>query len=374
MSNDAQELRAIGKPEAIAKVSATISKIVASIEPVVADAENEFHQFKYASWQAVQPHVRAACIEHNLTIIPSIVSAQYLPVERTVEGEKKLSTRILIEMSFTLVDDKSATCITIPWFGEADSSDDKGLQAAASIATKYFYLKLFKIATPEDEDSDGSAGGAGAPRPGSQKARDQAIAAKKATKEQETKKPEEKPPAKKPAPKAAPKAAPEPEPEPEETEEPKEGTDLQNIADEVFGKGENGEEIPPWPLHEYQEEPDDRSEEWPRLVLGYELSDRAKIKGRHPHFAAFNDACSQQQINAFRKSCKRDFEGREIVVLSLVDGLYRNWNCQYMNLADAPKGTFTIAIDFVNNASEETLKEMAELVDLGWRSDPFRDD
>lgn len=350
MPEDLDEFRPIGDAAAIAKVSATIRKIINSIEPIVTDAESDYHEFKYASWQAVQPHVRASCIEHGLTIIPSIEHVEYITLSK---GDKDL-VRVLIRMSFTIVDDGSTTSITVPWWGESEASDDKGLQAAASIATKYFLLKLFQIATPEDVDTDSKAGGP-KQRSGSRANRDQAIAAKKAVA------------GKKPSKGAAPAKRPRKQAAPAKTDPAKRPAKKQPPKEPQEAKPATGE-LPPSPLEGMHEEPSNESTEWPREILGYKL-DGVEVKD--PHFQAFGDPPTQRQVTAFRNSCKKQFAERELAAVSLIDGYYRNYYASYVSLTDVPKGAFTVAIDFVNNAAEETLKEFSKLVDQHILSDPF---
>lgn len=125
----------------------SILEVCASIGTIGKNGENTHFKFKYQAWDDVLPAVRAACVQHKLTIMPNVTA-----VER--DGKK---VQVWIQFHFFCGDSTAVST----YIGESLDNDDKALQKAITSATKYFYLKTFMIPCSDDTDNDGD----GAPKP-----------------------------------------------------------------------------------------------------------------------------------------------------------------------------------------------------------------
>lgn len=110
--------------------------------------------YTYQGWEDVLPAVRHACDEAGLVILPSIKSSE-TTIGQTKNGGTSYRTTVVME--FVLGAAGSPDTAVMTWAGEAIDTGDKGLQKAATSATKYFLLKLFQIATKEDAGHDPDA-------------------------------------------------------------------------------------------------------------------------------------------------------------------------------------------------------------------------
>lgn len=108
--------------------------------------------FAFQAWEDVLPAVRAKLIEFGVVFKPEIVSHTVTPYERQ---DKKINYQHVVHMRFTFVaDDDREDREEHSWYGESLDTGDKGLQKAATSATKYFLLKFFMI---PDKDTDTDA-------------------------------------------------------------------------------------------------------------------------------------------------------------------------------------------------------------------------
>lgn len=148
-------------------VIAAINKARASIGHIakgsVAKAEGKKDNlgYTYQGWEDVLPAVRSACDEAGLIILPSIKNHTTTVTERPAKDWNgndviKSSYRTEVVMEFVLLAEGGEP-LTMTWAGEAIDTGDKGMQKAATSATKYFLLKLFQVPTKEDATHDPDA-------------------------------------------------------------------------------------------------------------------------------------------------------------------------------------------------------------------------
>lgn len=141
----------------------TLNAVRKEIGSIEKNGKNNFHNYKFQSWEDVLVKVRAACDNHGLMIFPSVTDYQ---TSQVVNDKEKKSYRTIVSFKFTVADIPSGESMEMVWLGEADDSGDKGVNKAGTAAYKYFCLKLFQITTKDDEDPDGqSPNVAVAPKP-----------------------------------------------------------------------------------------------------------------------------------------------------------------------------------------------------------------
>lgn len=121
--------------------------------------------YKYASEDEILARVKAGMSKYHVTIYPEIVS-DTVQVERRDYTKKKYSktgdalppeecveytTRANMNMHI-VNDDNPNEQIIVPWFMLATSSDTaQSYGSALTYANRYFHLKFFNIATPDDD-------------------------------------------------------------------------------------------------------------------------------------------------------------------------------------------------------------------------------
>lgn len=138
----------------MSKISDAILKVSFSVGKIEKNGKNQHFNFKYQAWDDVLPEVRNACIAHDLTIIPSVVSVTH--VKTAWDSDSKPNEKVIVLVNFTLLKDEES--LTFQFAGEALNNDDKSIQKAITSATKYFFLKTFMIPCQGDTDPDGDHG------------------------------------------------------------------------------------------------------------------------------------------------------------------------------------------------------------------------
>lgn len=137
-----------------------IVAVMSAVDKVNKDARNDFHNYNYASDEAIVTEVRAAMIKHKLIAVPNQKSCT---VQKLSDAEGDLTT---IQVEYTLIDADSGEELKASVFGQGHDKLDKGVYKASTGAEKYFLLKTFMIPTGDDpERSNGSAPSRARPRP-----------------------------------------------------------------------------------------------------------------------------------------------------------------------------------------------------------------
>ena len=140
----------------MSKIAEAILKVSFSVGHVEKGGTNEHFKFKFQAWDDVLPAVRNACVEHGLTVVPSIVDvSKHVTTYQDKYGEKQIP-KVTVQMSFTLMTGDET--LVFDYFGESLDTDDKAIQKAATSATKYFFLKTFMIPVEGEVDPDEEKG------------------------------------------------------------------------------------------------------------------------------------------------------------------------------------------------------------------------
>ena len=127
------------------KQNTVISKIAAvskAIGGVPASGTNTHFRYQFQPWEEVRRAVRDACLVEGLWVTESMTDCR-------VESNK---TVVCIEITYH-ADGESLSTL---WYGEANDTQDKGVQKAATSAVKYAWLKTFML-TDQDPDPDAGA-------------------------------------------------------------------------------------------------------------------------------------------------------------------------------------------------------------------------
>lgn len=142
------------KPSTLAAKILEVMKVVDRIEK---DKRNDFHNYKYASEDAVVTALREAFIAQKIICTPSQKSCVAMK-KTTAKGESAITS---VEVEFTLEDVETGEKRLATFWGQGEDASDKGVYKAATGAEKYYLLKTFLIPTGDDPENDRSANGGG---------------------------------------------------------------------------------------------------------------------------------------------------------------------------------------------------------------------
>ena len=109
------------------------------LKPIVKDASNDFHHYKYVSSSAVLNSIDDLIKVEGLLLIPEITSQH-----EDIDG-------IRLDMVYTWYDVDSAESLKVPWYAQSNDKQDTALGKALTYAEKYFILKFFQIPTDVDD-------------------------------------------------------------------------------------------------------------------------------------------------------------------------------------------------------------------------------
>jgi hypothetical protein len=130
-----------------------ILKVMSLVGPVHKDKRNDFHGYGYASDEAIVTALRNALIEAGLCITPSQKSCVEV-IQKNAKGEETTLTKL--EVQFILTDASTGETSAATFFGYGSDKMDKGVYKAMTGAEKYFLMKTFLIATPDDPENEGA--------------------------------------------------------------------------------------------------------------------------------------------------------------------------------------------------------------------------
>jgi hypothetical protein len=79
--------------------------------------------------------------------------------ERITSGGGSEGYHTLARMSITFADGETGETYTVPWYGEANDYQDKGVNKAATLGLKYALMKTFLIGSEDDPDAESTSSG-----------------------------------------------------------------------------------------------------------------------------------------------------------------------------------------------------------------------
>jgi hypothetical protein len=136
---------------------------------------NDYENYGYSTRNDILQEVRPVLNDVGIALFTSCEHLGSTRVGETKSGTPKFKTQV--EVSVTLVDMETGQEHTSTWDGESKSSDDKGIQQAATQALRFWALNTFLLmddSVEQTHQSGGSAsGGQNVHRESAQSPRDQ---------------------------------------------------------------------------------------------------------------------------------------------------------------------------------------------------------
>ena len=130
-------------------------KIAAAAQCVSSIPKTGHHShFGYSYTREVDAvsHLREALLAHGVAFSISMLGVTRIPTGRKLKnGDEIIKTETFL--SFELMDTETGYSKTTTWFGEAEATDDKGIQKATTSAVKWWLLKNFLVPSEESAES-----------------------------------------------------------------------------------------------------------------------------------------------------------------------------------------------------------------------------
>ena len=125
-----------------------LSEVMAVVGYVKKDAVNEFHQYRYASAEAVLKKVNAALSERGI----AVSSHAELVQQNILESDKGLRVLAVVKLSMDFTDGQEI--IHAEGLGSGLDSGDKAVMKANTAALKYLVANVFLISWGDDPEAD----------------------------------------------------------------------------------------------------------------------------------------------------------------------------------------------------------------------------
>jgi len=128
-----------------------IHSVMSGINRLKNDGTNTQQNFNFASVHAVYDYVRPLMTDVGLIIIPAMVGYELSEYQTKRGGTVHRAT---VTFEFTIACTGTSFMMKERFTVHGDDYGDKSFTKAASFADKYFLLKLFKISTGDEVESD----------------------------------------------------------------------------------------------------------------------------------------------------------------------------------------------------------------------------
>lgn len=117
------------------------------------EAPREMGGYSYVRWDDVADQIGGALASEGLVVVPKLGEPQVAEVGKTQAGKAVFNTKVHLLLDVVNVDAPEDR-VSAEWWGEAQDSGDKGIQKAATSATKFALMKLLQLAGAEDTEAD----------------------------------------------------------------------------------------------------------------------------------------------------------------------------------------------------------------------------
>jgi hypothetical protein len=148
------ELAPAEETPTIVNMASLFTKMAAVMGALTTVKETGKHQqgYKYATYSDIVTDIRVAMSQNNLALIPVMKAIEKTPIAGKSNGE-----RIKGYFDFVLACGDTGAMFTTQWQAEVDSYGDKGINAVATVAEKYFLMRTFLVTSTDDVDeTDGT--------------------------------------------------------------------------------------------------------------------------------------------------------------------------------------------------------------------------
>lgn len=114
------------------------------------DKRNSFHNYDYASIEAIADATRDVLLEHGILLLAGEEETEDRQ-RQTRDGEATVTT---IKLTFRFIDVDTGETLQIPWVGRGEDPADKGCAKALTDARKTFLIQQLNLVRGEDTEGD----------------------------------------------------------------------------------------------------------------------------------------------------------------------------------------------------------------------------
>lgn len=133
----------------VKNIAAKLAKVMAACSYVQKDKKHSFHDYKYASAEAILSSVNPACAENN---VASVTCYELLSEKDVTNAKGKTEHSVTVKCILTIIDADSGEWVEAQSLGTGQDLGDKAVAKAQTMALKYAWLTSLIISTGDDPE------------------------------------------------------------------------------------------------------------------------------------------------------------------------------------------------------------------------------
>jgi hypothetical protein len=139
------------------KLYMKMHKVMSAVPYIKKDKKNTFHNYEYASEEAIKKAVQHELTENKLLF--RVVSTKIIDRTKSVNERGKETTLTTLQTNYEFIDVETGAKISGSYDGEGQDPLDKGVYKALTGALKYIITSHFLIPTGNDPEDDSAEKG-----------------------------------------------------------------------------------------------------------------------------------------------------------------------------------------------------------------------
>lgn len=129
--------------ETNSKIAAKLVGVMRDIRQPAQSARHQYQKYDYATRDDIFEVVRVALVHAGIAVCTSLKLERQEPAAPTSKGVPQ--TRSIIRLDVQLIDSESGEELPSSWYGEAVTTEDKGIQGAATQAARFWAIQQFML-------------------------------------------------------------------------------------------------------------------------------------------------------------------------------------------------------------------------------------
>lgn len=141
------------------KIAQKLAQIISNIRQPERSGYHSYQDYEYSTRDDLFRVIRCELANHGIAIIPSVECTSLEPAGETSKGKPQV--RAQVRLTVRLIDGESGEEMESTWDGEAVTTEDKGIQQAATQAVRFWCVNTFLLMDGSDEQMYGKSGASG---------------------------------------------------------------------------------------------------------------------------------------------------------------------------------------------------------------------
>jgi len=139
-----------------AGLAAKLVRVMREVRQPRQSARHDYQKFDYSTRDDIFEVVRVALVEAGVAICTSLHLISQSEAGKTSRGIAQ--TRCVVRLDVQLIDSESGEELPCSWLGEAVTTEDKGIQGAATQAARFWAINQFMLMDGRESELHSQSG------------------------------------------------------------------------------------------------------------------------------------------------------------------------------------------------------------------------